>query len=124
MKEVTIICDPIGARVSVQYSLVSMVVKCFRDYDTVRVISPYIPLNQAGRLMNEGATKIQSLAHEIRFYDRIMCKLEGNESMLWGVSWMFSVRLPAFSVGPIGLATPRKADLISQVWCGGHQWGF
>ncbi len=89
MKEVTIICDPIGARVSVQYSLVSMVVKCFRDYDTVRVISPYIPLNQAGRLMNEGATKIQSLAHEIRFYDRIMCKLEGNESMLWGVSWMF-----------------------------------
>lgn len=89
MKEVTIICDPIGTRASVQYSLVSMVIKCFKDYDTVRVVSPYIPHNHAERLMNEGATKIQSLAHEIGFFGRIMYKLEGNESMLWGVSWMF-----------------------------------
>ena len=97
MKSATIVCDPMSSRTSVQYGLVNLVIKSLKDYDSISVISPYIPESRINSLKKTATGRIISAARGKRFLHSFYKLYEKNESMLWAVSWLIESMFQANS---------------------------
>lgn len=91
MNTVTVICDPISSRASVQFGLVVMVIQSLRNSQKVSVISPYIASDKIEMLRKTGNVSVTSLSDRKPFLRAIFRLLEMNEAMLWSVSWLLEV---------------------------------
>lgn len=115
LNSVTIVCDPISTGNSVQLNLVRMVIKCLSNKAIVNVVSPYVPEDQTDQMRNLKVGEIISLSKLNSVYKLVMDFSRGNESMLWGLSWLFEAFFNANSSRLNRIRTQLKSTKIINI---------
>lgn len=88
MKSITLVSDPVAAGASVQFNILGMLVRYLDKYDSVTIITPYMPHYRKDLLSqnrNTGVVTITESSGKTHFIFNIFKK---NESMLWAISWL------------------------------------
>ena len=112
LKTAIVVCDPVSSRTSVQFGLVSMVIKSLGDYYRIKVFTPFISTDKAKKFREDANVAVHSLSEQKPLLNMVYRALERNEAMLWSVSWLLEVLFSANSSLMTENVNKREDEII------------